>query len=173
MPPVDQLSPEALLQLAQYQPCRDAGSVKDATFELMVPAVLMEAGGSVSGPEELQQRFHQIFGVEIEQDEILHWLGQLERNGSVQRNGMVSISDRTRESLESRRTEFEALTDAAFEEWCTSLLRLDPHIADTNMEALWGDLNQLIGVMVSYHGAEDRPCPLPRGASLRSAPRHP
>lgn len=151
---VDQLSPEALLQLAQYQPCRDAGGVKDATFELMVPAILMESGGSVSGPEELRRRFHQLFGVEIELGEVLHWLEQLERDGSVRRDGAISVSDRTRESLESRRIEFEALTGAAFEEWCTSLLRLDPHIADADMEVLWEDLNQLIGVMVSYHGAE-------------------
>ncbi len=151
---MDQLSPEALLQLAQYQPCRDAGSVKDAVFELMVPAVLMESGGSVSGPEELRRRFRQLFGVEIEQGEVLHWLEQLERDGSVCHNGTISISDRTRESLESRRAEFEALTGAAFEEWRTSLLRLDPHIADAEMEILWDDLNQLIGVMVSYHGAE-------------------
>ncbi len=151
---MDQLSPEALLQLAQYQPCRDAGSVKDATFELMVPAVLIESGGSVSGTEELRRRFHDLFGVEIEQDEVLHWLEQLERDGSVRRNSTISISDRTRESLESRRVEFEALTSTAVEEWCASLLRLDPHIADADMEALWEDLNQLIGVMVSYHGAE-------------------
>lgn len=151
---MDQLSPEALLQLAQYQPCRDAGSVKDATFAQMVPAILLESGGSVSGPEELRRRFHQLFVVEIEQGEILHWLEQLERDGSVRHSDTISISDRTRESLELRRAEFEVLTDTAREEWCASLLRLDADIADADMEILWADLNQLIGVLVSYHGAE-------------------
>jgi hypothetical protein len=151
---VEQLSPEALLQLAQYQPCRD-GSTKDATFEHMVPAVLMESGGSLRGPDELRSAFLALFGVEIEQTEVETWLESLKRRGVVERDAeSISVTVSTRGQLESRRREFEELVDSAADEWCTSLLRADPTLSDEDLELLWSDLDSLIGVMVAYHGAE-------------------
>jgi len=150
-----ELSPEALLQLAQYQPCRDAGSTKDATFEQMVPAVLMESGGSLAGPRELRKSFDELFGVEIELDEISGWLDDLKRSGTIEwSKERLAITAETRASLEKRKRTFEALTETAYQEWSNSLLRLDPSLTDEQIEDLQGDLDSLIGVMVAYHGAE-------------------
>jgi len=152
---MDLLSPKALLQLAQYQPCRDGGITREATFEHMVPAVLMESGGALGGTEELCDAFQTLFGVEIERGEVEGWLVNLESSKVVERDGRrISVSPSTRQALEDRREEFESLSRTARSEWRASLITEAPQIADEQLEALEQDLDDLIAHMVAYHGAE-------------------
>ncbi len=126
----------------------------DAAFEHMVPAVLMESGGSVADISSLSEAFLALFGVEVERTELEGWLDHLEKRGVVERSGAVSVSASARRSLERRRSEFEQLAATAQQEWRASLIGAEPTVSDMDLDTLVEDLERLIGLMVAYHGAE-------------------
>jgi hypothetical protein len=152
---MDQLSPQALLQLCQYQPCRDGGVTREAAFEHMVPAVLMESGGGISGTGNLCEAFETLFGVEIEPTEIDKWLENLESQKVVEKDGsVITVTDSTRQLLEERRLDFESLSTTARSEWRAWLIMNAPKITDDQLEEMEKELDDLIALMVAYHGAE-------------------
>ncbi len=149
------LSPEGLLQLAQYQPYRDGGESREQTFRQMVGPVLMEDGGRVGSAGELRESFKTLFGVEVDQEELKGWLKHLEAKGAIERNGReIAVTDRARALLESARTSFEDLSAAAKKEWRANLIAIDPGLTDEEIGHLDADLDQLIALIVAYHGAE-------------------
>lgn len=150
-----QLSPEALLQLAQYQPCRDGGGTREATFRRMVCPVLMENGGRLETPTAVQEAFQILFGVTIEDDELGDWLKHLKEKGAVERDGAaVVVTPEAKALLTDRKQEYDALSTAAKQEWKTSLLEVEPHLTDGELDDLTDDLDTLISKIVAYHGAE-------------------
>ena len=150
-----ELSPEGLLQLAQYQPHKDGGASREETFRQMVAPVLMESGGSVGSADVLRESFQTLFRVEVDPGELDGWLDHLEDKGAIERNGgTISLTDAARGLLEKSCENFEALSEAAKKEWRASLLRLEPALSEEDLDVFEADLDKLIAHIVAYHGAE-------------------
>ncbi len=150
-----EVAPEVLLQLAQYQPCRDGGGTREATFRQMVGPVLMEAGGQVDSPSAVREAFKVFFGVEIEASELNDWLRYLEQKGAVRRDGAtVALTHDAEKLFAQRKHDFELLSTRAKQEWRTTLVGIDPSLTDQDLADLESDLDTLIARIVAYHGAE-------------------
>jgi predicted nucleic acid-binding protein len=126
-----------------------------AAFEQMVPAVLMDAGGSVADSEQLRTAFLALFGVQVEHRELDTWLENLAVKGTLTRSGTaIVLAAATRDSLEARREEFEELAKGAEQDWRAAMIQEEPSISADELDSLWAEIEDLIGRMVAYHGAE-------------------
>jgi hypothetical protein len=144
-----------LLQLAQYQPLRDGGASRTATLREMVGPVLMEAGGKLDSVDSLCTAFTTLFHFEMDHEELIELLGTLESDGTIRRTGnAIEISREAADALDTRRRNFEQASASAMQEWQAHLITLEPNLDDDDLALLVGDLEQLIALVVAYHGAE-------------------
>jgi hypothetical protein len=142
-------------RLAQYRPFERGGLDLRAVLRDLVLAVASINGGSVESLFECRAAFEDLWGLEVEIDELRRAVGDLVEDELVERAGTgFRLSERTRADLEAKAQEWQATEDRAFREWELTVRREKPGVSQEDMAALREDLRTWIYLIITRHGAE-------------------
>lgn len=142
-------------RLAQYRPFERGGLDLRAVLRDLVLAVGAIGNGTIESLFACRTAFVDLWGLEVEIDELRPVIEELVDDGIIEREGRAfSIVTSTMLELEGKARQSQEVEDRAFREWDLAVRERNPTIADEDMAVLASDLRQWLHLIISRHGAE-------------------
>lgn len=146
---------QSINRLAQYRPFADEGRDMTAALEDLVVGAAAIQGGGFTSLGACQDGIRELWGLELEMDEVRECLTRLSEDGRCERKGggfnLTESELRTREEAAAHSA---AIEETAFRDWHTTVLMLEPTLSDDQFASLRNDLRTWLGVVVARHGVE-------------------
>jgi hypothetical protein len=142
-------------RLAQYRPFERGGLDLRAVLRDLVPAVAAMGDGEVESLFECRQSFVDLWGLEVEIDELRPVVDELVEKGLAEKTGKgFRLSSQLMSELEAKAREWQETEDRAFREWELAVRQVKVGVSDGDMELLRTDLRQWLHLIITRHGAE-------------------
>jgi hypothetical protein len=142
-------------RLAQYRPWEHGGLDLRAVLGDLVVAVAGMEDGSVSSLLNCRQAFADLWGLEVEVDELRPVVEELVDSKRAERaGGGFRLSAALLDELESKAAESQEVETRAFREWELAVRRLVPGLPSDEMDLLCSDLREWVHLIIARHGAE-------------------
>ncbi len=111
--------------------------------------------GTFNSILDCRQGFIDLWGIEVEVDELRPVLDGLIEQRRMERKGKAyRLNPDTLAALRRRAREFEEIEDRAFREWELAVRRMRPTLSDEEVELLSTDLREWLHEIIVRHGAE-------------------
>lgn len=145
----------AVRRLAQFLPFEAGGeSLRAALTDLLLIATQTN-GGSFEGLTQSREAIHELWGLDLEIDELRAAKESLEKSGLLKRDDVgFSLTQTAREDLDKRSESASQLEKTALGQWEKTLLSLDPTLTVDNISALKQDLDAWLAQIIARHGVE-------------------
>jgi hypothetical protein len=142
-------------RLAQYRPFERGGLDLRAVLADLVRAVAAIGDGAVESLFECRASFADLWGLEVEIDELRVVVDQLAAEGDVEKVGRgFRLSSELMGSLEATARAWDEIESRSFREWELAVRQVSPGITEEDMETLRADLRQWLHLVIAHHGAE-------------------
>lgn len=140
--------------LSQYRPFERGGAGPREAQEDLLLASLAESGGGCASSAELRENVATLFRVDLHQAEVDRALGQLIREGRVERNSGYCLSTVERERLDSVAATSEDNAKLAMKEWRDYIVAKWPGLSGDQLDQLENQLRSFLLQVLRRHGAE-------------------
>jgi hypothetical protein len=145
----------AVSRLAQYRPFSDEGRDMTAALEDVVLGAAAVAGGRFPSLAACQDGIRDLWGLDLEMDEIRTVVANLQEDDRCVRDkGGFVLSAGELEAREEAAAESSALEMTALSDWKALLLRLEPRLTTDDFDLLRHDLMAWLSRVVARHGVE-------------------
>lgn len=142
-------------RLAQYRPWERGGLDLRAVLYDLIIAVAGINDGHVDSLLHCRRCFVDLWGLEVEVDELRPVVEELVTSGKATKlGGGFALSAETLADLQARAQESQAVEDRAFREWELTVRRLMPGLPEEQMSLLCSDLHAWLHQIIARHGAE-------------------
>src|SRR4051812_31333492 len=146
---------QAVRRLAQYRPFADEGQGLQAVLRDLLMSAAMVEGGSFSSLAAAQTGVRDLWGIDIEIDEIRAVVDGLATDGRCEKMaGGYRLTDEARAELDDVAEQSRQVEDTALNQWQSSVRELEPRITDEDMDALVEDLWSWLAHVIARHGVE-------------------
>jgi len=142
-------------RLAQYRPFERGGLDLRAVLHDLVLAVAAIGDGEVGSLLECRQSFLDLWGLEVEIDELRPVVENLIEKGLAEKKAKgFRIPAKLMGELEATARASEETEERAFREWELAVRQVKAGVSDEDMHELGADLRQWLQLIISRHGAE-------------------
>lgn len=142
-------------RLAQYRPFERGGLDLRAVLHDLVLSAAAMGDGRVESLFECRKSFVDLWGLEVEIDELRPVVEELVEKGLADRVGKgFRLSGRLMTELEAKARESQETEARAFREWELAVRQLKPGVSEDEMDLLQADLREWLHMIISHHGAE-------------------
>ena len=142
-------------RLAQYRPFENGGLDLRAVLSDLLLAAAAINDGNFSSILDCRQGFIDLWGIEVEVDELRPVLDALIKQGRMVRSGKVyHLTADALAVLRRRAREFDEIEARAFREWELLVRRMRPSVSDEDIELIRADLRDWLHEIILRHGAE-------------------
>jgi hypothetical protein len=152
---VDSAQGDAARRLAQYRPFEEGGRDLHAVLRELAIAVAEINGGQVANLQSCCDGFKDLWGLDVEIDEIRRVRSSLIQDGSAeQAAGGFRLTIDLRSELQAKAAASEEAEQGAFAQWEDHARSLRADLTRADLDAMREDLNAWINKIVARHGAE-------------------
>jgi hypothetical protein len=142
-------------RLAQYRPFENGGLDLRAVLSDLVLAAAAMNDGTFSSILDCRRGFIDLWGIEVEVDELRPVLHTLINQGRMVCEGKAyRLTPDTLSVLRRRARDFDEIEQRAFREWELLVRRMRPSLSDEDIELLRMDLREWLHEIILRHGAE-------------------
>lgn len=142
-------------RLAQYRPFERGGLDLRAVLRDLVLAAAAIGDGTVESLFECRKAFADLWGLEVEIDELRPVVEELFEAELIEKDGKgFRLVSSTMAALEGNARQWEEVEERAFREWELAVRQRRPAVSDNDMELLTSDLRRWLHLIISRHGAE-------------------
>ena len=142
-------------RLAQYRPFERGGLDLRAVLRDLVLAAAAIGDGAIESLLECRKAFADLWGLQVEVDELRPVLAELVDSGVAESAGKgIRLSTTEIATLEANAREWQDIEDEAYREWETSVRQARPGVSVEDMQILRTDLRQWLLLIIAWHGAD-------------------
>src|SRR3954465_10503464 len=146
---------QAVRRLAQYRPFPDQGQELQALLRNLLMSAAMIDGGSFASLAAAQTGVRDLWGIDIEIDEIRAVVDAMAADGRCEKiGGGYRLTEDARAELNEIAEQSNRDEETALSQWQSSLRDLDSRITEDDVDALAEDLRAWLGRVISHHGVE-------------------
>jgi hypothetical protein len=152
---VESSTREAVRRLAQYRPFDKGGRSLEAMLTDLVLAATAINDGRFDSLSDCQRGFHDLWGLQVELDELRPIIETLETADRVtRRRGGFALTEAAASDLEERAERTAETERIALDEWRQTIETLIPDLSDEEFRELRQDLGDWLNRIIVHHGVE-------------------